>query len=69
MTTLTIHIPDTKTAEIKRYLKTQGVTIDKARITKNASVLKDIETGLKQVKLIREGKMKGGTIADLLNGK
>ncbi len=70
MTTLTIQIPDAKAAEIKSYLKAQGATIAiKAKTVKKSSVLKDIETGLKQVKLIREGKMKGGTIAELLNGK
>ena len=74
MTQLVINIPNNKASEIKRYLKANGVIIepDKAALKNGATkkqVLSGLETGLKQAKLMAEGKLKGGSLDDLINGK
>lgn len=71
MTTLTIHIPTGKTLEVKKYLKSVGVSIAataQTKAAKKSSVLKDIETGLKQVKAHQEGKGEMYTLSEVLNG-
>ena len=72
MTTLTIHIPDSKATELRKYLKSIGAkieTIKPVKATKKSGVLKDIETGLKQVKAYQAGKGKMYTLDEVLNGK
>ena len=66
MTTLTIQIPDSETNKFKQLLKqVNGVIVEK----KSSKVLKEIETGLKQVKDYKEGIGKMYTLSEVLNGK
>lgn len=43
--------------------------IDPDMIAKEKAFMKDIENGLKEVKLIKEGKLKPKTLKELLNEK
>lgn len=61
------HIYDLSDEKISYLLKfLNSITVE---IEKNANFIKDIETGLKEVKKIRNGELPRKTLKQLLNGK
>ncbi|EHQ28405.1 hypothetical protein [Mucilaginibacter paludis] len=76
MTTLTITIPDNAKTKLSKFVKELGgeIVVDSESVSgklviKKAKLLADIQTGLNEVKAIREGKLKPLTMDDLLNDK
>lgn len=71
MTLLTIKVPANAKSRLAQFVKELGgeVIITKSKLTKKQALLKEIENGLKEVKLVREGKMKPFTMSDLLGEK
>lgn len=68
MTTLTIQIPDTEANKFKKFLKeVNGVIVTPVADKKPSKILKEIETGLKQVQAFKEGKGKMYTLSEVLN--
>ena len=71
MTLLTIKVPAGAKTRIAAFVKELGgeVVSNKSKKTKKEAILSDIEQGLKDVKLIRQGKIKSLSMSDLLSGK
>jgi len=70
MTTLTIQVPEKEKAAVLGYLKQHGVKIQEPeKQPTRKEVLADLEKGLKEVKAMSEGKLKGKSLKQILNGK
>jgi hypothetical protein len=63
MTTLTINIPDCKEGEVSQFVEQLGGEVVEVR---QGTVLDRIREGLCEAKAIREGRIKGLTLADVL---
>lgn len=67
MKKVSINVPDDKYQFFMELVQTLGFEeVDKTEAQKD-EVLNGIEQGLKEVKLIQEGKMKGTSLKDFLN--
>lgn len=64
MTTLTVNIPDFATSELSKFLQDLGGEV--VEVVAEESAEAKLEEGLCEVKAIREGKMKGLSLADIL---
>lgn len=70
---MTIQVPGKAKGKLSAIVKELGgevisVTTDSKQATKK-KILNEIKTGLEEVKQIREGKMKGYSMSDLLDGE
>ncbi|MBS9523734.1 hypothetical protein KI659_06845 [Litoribacter alkaliphilus] len=68
MKRITLEIPDDKYFFFLELVKNLG--LDKVKEETSDSqkeILRDIEQGLKEIKLIQEGKLKGTTLKDFLD--
>jgi hypothetical protein len=65
MTILTVSIPDDATSKFSKYLKELGGELIEAT-TNEGTALGKLEEGLRDVKAIKEGKMNGLTLAEIL---
>jgi len=70
MTTLIIEIPDTEVKEIANIVKAKGGSVfnasdDDDNLTQDE--LESLKRGLKEALLIKEGKMKGRPLSELLD--
>jgi hypothetical protein len=73
MTTMTIQVPEKAKNKLSAFVKELNgeiisVSSDK-KASKKAKLLNEIKEGLKDVKEIREGKVKSYSMSDLLNGE
>lgn len=71
MTTITIQIPEKEKDTVLGFLKKHGVKVQEVpekELTRE-EVLAGLEQGLKESKLMSEGKLKGKTLSQVLNGK
>jgi len=73
MTTMTIQVPGKIKNKLSALVKEMGgevisVSTDKESIKKE-KLLNQIKEGLQEVKKIREGKSKGYSMSDLLDGE
>ena len=70
MTTLTILIPDSETKALKDLVrKMKGKVVSSKSDARTTSALKGLETGLKQVRDISDGKAQGYSISEIINGE
>ncbi len=68
MKQVTINIPENKYAFFLELLNNLGLEkVNEESVEVDEEVLKSIGQGLKEVKLIEEGKMKGTSLTDFLN--
>ena len=70
MTTLIIEIPEKEKDTVLGFLKKHGVKVQEPEkeLTRE-EVLAGLEQGLREAKLMSEGKIKGKTLSQVLNGK
>ena len=71
MTLITIKVPASAKTRIAEFVKELGgeVVSNKSKQKKKEALLNEIELGLNDVKLIREGKIKPHSMSELLSGK
>lgn len=68
MKQITINIPDNKYSFFIELVKNLGLEkVKEEPVGTSEKVLKDIEQGFREVKLIQEGKMKGTPLKDFLD--
>ncbi|MBT0812249.1 hypothetical protein KIH41_13265 [Litoribacter ruber] len=68
MKRVTLQIPDDQYHFFLELVQKLGLErVDEEAIETKEETLQGIEQGLRQVKLIKEGKMKGSTLKDFLN--
>jgi len=72
MTTMTIQVPGKAKSKLSAIVKELGgeiISITPAKQASKKSLLNEIKQGLKEVKEIREGKMKSYSMSDLFDGE
>lgn len=66
MKQVTLHIEDSKFGTLVEFLKTLDY-VKMEGLGKESEVLKSIEKGMQEVKLVEEGKLKSRPVEDFLN--
>lgn len=64
MTTITVNIPDSATNEFNKFLQDLGGEV--VEVVSTETPLGRLEEGLSEVKAIKEGKIKGLTLAEII---
>lgn len=64
MTTLTVNIPDSATNKFNKFLQNLGGEV--VEVISKETPLSRLEEGLCEVKAIKEGKIKGFTLAEII---
>ena len=64
MTTLTVNIPDSATNRFNKFLQNLGGEV--VEVISKETPLSRLEEGLCEVKAIKEGKIKGFTLAEII---